>query len=299
MAEIALAVAASHAPGLIGLFDGAPDESKRVVEQAYGAIAQEIANADLDVLIMFANDHLANSRVRAFPDFLLGMADEHAGPFEWFKPWIGCRDYRMRGDRATAEALFHGIGRRGVRMFATHENLKFDDNVSVPTILCELDAPGRPPLIPILQNCTVPPLPDQRASYAFGQTLARVIREDLPKDMRVGLFGSGGLSHEPGGARYYFIDEAFDNWFLELLVAGDHEKLLAEMTIDRLNESGGGGTTELYAWFDVLGAIGEAPCESLGYTAHSDWKCGVGAVRWAVGAGARGTTSERGAADVA
>ena len=40
----------------------------------------------------------------------------------------------------------------------------------------------------------------------------------------------------------------------------------------------------LFAWFVVLGAIGERPCSTLGYTAYSNFKCGVGAVR---GQGAR------------
>ena len=47
------------------------------------------------------------------------------------------------------------------------------------------------------------------------ERLADFIRNDLPADMRVALIGSGGLSHEPGGARYYFIDEEFDRWFLD------------------------------------------------------------------------------------
>ena len=109
---------------------------------------------------------------------------------------------------------------------------------------------------------------------------------DLPVGMRVGLFGSGGLSHEPGGKRYFFIDEAFDHWFLGLLEEGDHHKLLAEVTPQRMEQSGEGGTAELFAWFVVLGAIGAQPCSRLGYTAYSNFKCGVGAVRWELGAGA-------------
>jgi Catalytic LigB subunit of aromatic ring-opening dioxygenase len=280
MAEIAVAVAASHAPGLIGLFEGAPEESKQVVTDAFGVLKRELHESDLDLLVVLANDHLANSRVRAFPDFLLGMAEEHAGPFEWFKPWIGCDDYVVPGDRDAAETLFGGINERGVRVFATHENLKFDDNISIPTVLCELDAPPAPKMIPILQNCTVPPMPGPERSLEFGRALGDSIREDLPDGMRVGLFGSGGLSHEPGGARYFYIDEEFDHWFLDRLAEGDTERLVAECTLDRMDQAGAGGTTELLAWFDVLGAIGEAPCEVLGYTAYSDWKCGVGAVRW-------------------
>lgn len=280
MGEIVLAVGASHAPGLVGLFEGAPEESRQMVSEAYGRITREIAEAELDVLFVFANDHLANSRPRSFPDFLLGMAEEHSGPFEWFKPWIGCRDYALKGDRDVAEQTFHGLNKRGIRLSATHDNLRYDDNLSIPAVLCELDGPGRPAVIPVLQNCTVPPMPDQHAAYAFGQRLAEVVREDLPDGLRVGLFGSGGLSHQPGGADYYFIDEDFDRWFLDLMVEGDHERILRELTIEKCDSAGGGGTTELMAWIDVLGAIGDAPCESLGYTAYPNWKCGVGAVRW-------------------
>lgn len=298
MGEITFAAAASHAPGLIGLFDSAPEESRKVVSEAYGTMARDLHAAELDLLIVLANDHLANSRVRTYPDFLLGMAEEHRGPFEWFKPWIGCRDYVVPGARDHAEALFTGVNARGIRMFATHDNLKFDDNISVPTLLCDLDVSPAPPMVPILQNCTVPPLPDTQRSLEFGRALADSIREDLPEGTRVGLFGSGGLSHEPGGARYFYIDEEFDHWFLECLAQRDYERLFTECTVDRMDSAGAGGTAELLAWFDVMGAIGDRPCEVLGYTAYEDWKCGVGAVRWDMSQGGEtvnGTRTDDGA----
>jgi hypothetical protein len=257
MAEIVCAVAASHAPGLIGLFDGAPPESQAAVREMYGALAQEIQAAELDVLILFANDHLANSKVLEYPDFLIGMADVHTGPYEWFQPWIGCRDYALPGRPEVAEAVYRGMA---------------------------LDGAGVA-VVPVLQNCTVPPIPDQHRCYEVGRALGDIIANDLPAGMRVGLFGSGGLSHEPGGARYFFIDTDFDEWFLGLLTHGDHEKILAEVTPERLERSGSGGTAELYAWFVVLGAIGERPCTRLGYTAYDNFKCGVGAVRWDTGTG--------------
>ena len=126
----------------------------------------------------------------------------------------------------------------------------------------------------------MPPFPDQRRCYEVGQALAEIIRDELPADLRVGLFGSGGLSHEPGGARYWFIDEEFDAWFLDLCTAGDHERLLNEVTVERMEQSGSGGTVELLAWFVVLGAIGKRPGHGFGYTAHQNFKCGVGAVNW-------------------
>jgi len=281
MARIVFAAGAPHAPGLVGLFDTAPPASQQVVRDIYRRLSESLHASRPDVLIVFANDHLANSRVRNYPDFLIGTGPEHRGPYEWFKEWIKCRDYRVAGHPAVANALVNGLAKRGIRTTWTAENLKFDDNISVPVVMTALDSSGIP-LVPVLQNCIVPPVPDQKRCYAVGQALGAFIRDDLPADMRVALLGSGGLSHEPGGARYYFIDEAFDRHFLDLCARGDHERLLEEMTVERMDESGAGGTCELLAWFVVLGAIGKRPGECLGYTVHTDFKCGIGAVQWQV-----------------
>ena len=282
MGDIVLSVAASHAPGLAGLYSGAPEDTKAEVDKMYGTMAAEIVAADLDVLILVGNDHLANSRVLEYPDFLVGMAAEHTGPYEWFKPWLNCRNYTLQGRPEVAEALISGMARRGVLFVGRRENLRYDDNLSIPTVLCDFDA-NDVPVVPILMNCNVPPVPDQRQCYAVGEALGDVIRNDPPNGMRVGLFGSGGLSHEPGGKRYFFIDQDFDHWFMDMLEADDHHKLLNEATPERMEESGAGGTAELFAWFVVLGAIGNRPCSRLGYTAYDNFKCGVGAVRWQMG----------------
>lgn len=279
MAELVYAAGLPHAPALVGLFSRAPAAVQKVVKDTYDGLVGELEAARPDVLIVFANDHLTNSRIRAYPDFLIGMAAEHRGPHEWFKPWIDCRDYAVKGDPAVAEALFRGMTRRGIRMNAERANLNFDDNISVPTVLMDLDRRGVA-LVPVLQNCTVPPYPDQHRCYAVGEALGDFIRNDLPAGLRVGLIGSGGLSHEPGGARYYVIDETFDRWFLDLCCAGDHRRLLEELTIERMEAAGSGGTSELLAWVVVMGATGERPGHSFGYAIHTEFRCGIGAVGW-------------------
>jgi aromatic ring-opening dioxygenase catalytic subunit (LigB family) len=282
VAEIVYAAGIPHAPAIVGLFARAPEEPQRVVRETFEGLTRELHAARPDVLIMFANDHMTNNRIRACPDFLIGMAPEHRGPHEWFKPWIGCRDYVVPGNPGVAEALFRGMSRRGVRMFAERGPLKFDDNISVPTVLMGLDSCGTS-LVPVLQNCTVPPYPDQHRCYAVGQALGAFIREDLPANLRVGLVGSGGLSHEPGGARYYVIDEAFDRWFLDLMASGEHRRMLQELTVEKMEAAGSGGTSELLSWVVVLGAIGERHGHSFGYTIHKDFRCGIGAVSWELG----------------
>lgn len=281
MAEIVYAAGLPHAPGLVGQFAGAPAATQKVVRDTYEGLVRELDAARPDVLIVFANDHLANSRITACPDFLIGLAAEHRGPHEWFKPWIGCRDYVAKGHPVVAEALFRGMIRRGIRMHAQRANLNFDDNISVPTVLMDLDTRGIP-VVPVLQNCTVPPYPDQRRCYFIGEALGDLIARDLPAGLRVGLIGSGGLSHEPGGPRYYVIDEDFDRWFLALCCAGNHRRMLEELTIDRMEAAGSGGTSELLAWVVVQGAIGEHPGHSFGYAVHRDFRCGIGAVSWDV-----------------
>lgn len=279
MADIVFAAGVPHAPAIVGLYDRAPPEAREIISRSYGALRQEIARTRPDVLLLFANDHLTNSRIRAYPDFLIGGAPEHRGPHEWFKPWIGCRDYAVAGAPPVAEALFRGMTRRKVRMNLSDAPLKFDDNLSVPVVMMQLDE-MRVPIVPVLQNCTVPPYPDERRCFEIGRALADLIRVDLPAKMRVGLIGSGGLSHEPGGERYYKIDEEFDRSFLALCAAGDHRTLLADMTAERMESAGMGGTAELLAWYIVMAAIGECRGESFGYTGWTSFRCGFGAVLW-------------------
>lgn len=280
MAEIAFASAAAHAPGLTGWFDKAGPEAQRTVADAYTALGERIRAARLDALVIVANDHILNYNPADYPDFVVGTGARQTGPAEWFKAWLALDDYAMPGYPEVAEGLLRGLGSNNGLRVVENDALQFDDNISVPVTLTRFKEMGIP-LVPVIQNCTVPPVPDERQCYAFGQRLAEAIAA-LPDGLRIGLLGSGGLSHEPGGPRYLEIDDAFDRWFLDLLAEGDHEKVLREATLERMEEAGAGGTAELLAWIVVMGAIGQRPCEVLCYEAVPDWRCGVGAVHWSL-----------------
>jgi aromatic ring-opening dioxygenase catalytic subunit (LigB family) len=281
MGKIVYAAGAAHAPGLTGWMDKADPATQAEVIGAYERIGAEIKAAEIDVLVMVANDHLANYEPSDYPDFVLGDADEHVGPAEWFRPWLGLDEYKMPGDPGLATMLYDSLKAGTDLRILTNGALNFDDNVSVPSKMTGFLDHGTP-LVPVIQNCTVPPVPGSRASYEVGRVLGQALRENTPDDLRIGLLGSGGLSHEPGGPRYLEIDEAFDRRFLELLAAGDHEALLSEITWERMEEAGAGGTAELLSWMVVMGAIGERDCEVLCYACVPEWRCGVGAAVWAV-----------------
>lgn len=135
--------------------------------------------------------------------------------------------------------------------------------------------------MPVLQNCTVPPIPDERRSYAFGARLGHALRASTPEGARIGVFGTGGLSHEPGGPRYLEIDEKFDRWFLDLLAQGTTSASSARRPWSGWRRRGP-GTAELLSWLAVMGAVGERDCEVLCYACVPEWRCGVGAVAWSV-----------------
>lgn len=279
MAELVFAAGVPHAPGLIGLLDAAPADVQKVVHDMYAELRQALIDSAADVLIVFGNDHLANSRTRMYPDFLIGMAPEHTGPYEWYKEWLGSADYKVKGNPQVAESILRGLNRRGHKMFAQRDNLRFDDNITIPAVHLDLEHTDIS-LVPILQNCTVPPLPDTQKCYELGQALADVIANDMPADLKVAILGSGGLSHEPGGARYWYIDKEFDLWFLELMASGDHKKLLQDLTVARMEQSGSGGTLEILSWVVAAGVTGPRYGKQSDYALHTNFKCGIGAVLW-------------------
>src|SRR3989441_3113291 len=87
--------------------------------------------------------------------------------------------------------------------------------------------------------------PPRSTLFPYTTLFRSVLRDVLhayPGDDRIAVIATGGLSHEPGGPRYFWIDEEFDRWFLDLLAKGDHETLLAECTLERMEAAGSGGT---------------------------------------------------------
>ena len=127
-------------------------------------------------------------------------------------------------------------------------------------------------------NCTIPPIPTPERAYQVGTTLREMLMA-YPGDARIAVLGTGGLSHEPGGPRYFWVDEEFDLWFLDLLKKGDHAALLRECTLERMEAAGSGGTAELLAWILVM-AFTRGPAEVLAYMPAIAWRSGTGMVIW-------------------
>jgi aromatic ring-opening dioxygenase catalytic subunit (LigB family) len=275
MAQIVAAMAMTHSPGLTGWFSRASETDQRLVLGATAEMRRRLEAARPDVLVMFSNDHLLNWPINNVPEYTVGIADEHGGPADWFDEWLAMEKYRVPGHPALARWMVNESARRRLALAYLRE-MQFDDGISVPTHYLNPDARVR--LVPVTMNCTVPPIPTPQRAYEVGTVLRDALRA-FPDSDRIAVVATGGLSHEPGGPRYFWVDEEFDRWFLDMLEKGDHQALLRECTLSRMEEAGSGGTAELLAWIVVL-AFTRGPADVLAYTPALAWRSGTGMVTW-------------------
>src|SRR5690606_21251617 len=274
---IVATMAMAHAPGVTGWLTSAPQEEQDAILAGYRRMGEHLRASAPDLLIGVANDHLLNLPLHDPPDFCIGTAQHWRGPAEFFLDWLQVEPYELAGNPTAARALAGTLTAEGVRL-ATSDELLFDDNWSVPLRFLTPDYDV--PFVPIHMNCINPPLPEPASCYAAGLAIRKAILNDLPESMRVAFFATGGLSHEPGGKRYFQVEEKFDRWFLDLLATGDVERILAESTIEKMESAGGGGTTELLAWLVALGVATNKVANPVFYVPSVEMRCGIGGVVW-------------------
>lgn len=277
MAEIVATIALSHAPGLTGWLDKAPPAQQASLKHGFGELGRMLRAAKPDVIIGFANDHVLNLPLDSSIDFCVGTAARWRGPAPWFQDWVNVPPYTVAGHPDLARTLVRESGRRGVAL-AFKDELLFDDNWSVPLLYLTPDYDI--PLVPIHMNCIVPPVPTPQRCYEVGRAVAEIVRTCRPAGERVAIMGTGGLSHDPGGPRYFYVDEEFDRWFLGILAEGKPEKVLQEVTLERLAAAGDGGTTELLAWIAAMGAVGNRRARTICYEPAVELRCGMGCIVW-------------------
>jgi aromatic ring-opening dioxygenase catalytic subunit (LigB family) len=275
MAQVVAAMALTHSPGLTGWFDRAPEDQRREARWALDEMRDRLRAARPDVILLFSNDHLLNWPINNTPEYTVGIGAEHVGPADWYDEWLALEKYRIPGHPAFARYLVNEGARRRLA-FAYRRDMQFDDGVSVP--MHYLNPEGDIALVPVTMNCTVPPIPTPARAYEVGTTLREMVQA-YPGAERVAVVATGGLSHEPGGPRYFWVDEEFDRWFLGLLRKGDHAALLHECTLERMEAAGSGGTAELLAWMVAL-AFTSGPAEVLAYMPAIAWRSGTGMVVW-------------------
>jgi protocatechuate 4,5-dioxygenase beta chain len=87
----------------------------------------------------------------------------------------------------------------------------------------------------------------------LGKAIRKAV-EDWDEDLKVVIFGTGGMSHQIQGPRAGLVNKAFDKAFLDDL-SRDPERLVRIQPLEYLLEAGA-EAIELVMWLIMRGALG-------------------------------------------
>jgi hypothetical protein len=196
-------------------------------------VRQQAADSRPQAIVFMTGEHFTNFFLQNLPQIAVGLGTGHQGPLE---KWLKIPKTIVPGDPGLAEQVLEGLVTDGFYPALSHK-IKLDHGFM--TVYHELDPQMELPVVPIVLNCTTPPLMTLRQSYEFGKSVGAAIRSYDGLE-RVGLVGAGGLSHFVGEPRIGDIEEDFDRWFLKELEREPLSDDLLDMPNDELMEAGNG-----------------------------------------------------------
>lgn len=249
MARIVGGIGSSHAPSIAYAWDhGQRDNPEwKPFFDAYGPVKDWLERTAPDTIVMFYNDHFNRFQLHTYPTFAIGcaeempVADEGRGPRP-FPPVPGASDLAWHLCRGLVADEFD------VTMC---QEMDLDHGV-MSILPLVTDAPWKVRVIPIAINVILHPLPTPRRCLKLGQAVGRAIAT-WPKDERVVVMSTGGLSHQLQGKDFGFMNPEWDEKFLDL-VESDPERL-ASMTHDEFMDLGGAEGIEMIMWLAMRGAL--------------------------------------------
>ena len=219
---------------------------------AYVPVREWLAKLKPDVAIVVYNDHAADFPFDKYPTFALGVAERYPIVDEGF----GTRPLPdVPGDVDFSIHLCESLVGDEFDLTVCQE-MGVEHGFLVPMNLCFPHGEGGWPVktVPLQVNVIQHPLPTGRRCFRLGEAIARAV-SSYDKPLKVVVMGTGGMSHQLQGKRFGFMNEAFDQSFLDRLER-EPEKL-AEMTHQELMEQAGAEAVELIMWHVMRGAVGK------------------------------------------
>ncbi|HTF55259.1 MAG TPA: hypothetical protein VK735_48105 [Pseudonocardia sp.] len=286
MAEIVLAYCSSHAPMMSSARMAAPEQQRDNFFGALTYLRGQAVQRGVEACVVLSNEHFTNFFLENFPQTCIGLGEKNWGPTE---EWLPIDKVWIPGHPGLANHIAMYTLSHGFDPAFSHQ-LELDHGIM--TVYYELDHDMKLPLVPIVQNCAVPPLMPPRRCYEFGLALGEAIRSYAGL-RRVALVGAGGLSHWIGNPRVGDIEEDFDRWFLERLERGELDQVL-DMPDSEI-ELAGNGNHEMRTWLTVAGAMAPLTARTLAYEPIYPWITGMAVAHWdpLPDGAARATTADK------
>jgi len=257
VARIVAGVATSHVPAIGAALDlGKSGEPywKRVFD-GYERSKQWIREADPDVIILVYNDHASAFSLEIIPTFALGCAAEFPIADEGWGP----RPVpKVKGHPEFASHIAQSVILDEFDLTIVNK-MDVDHGLTVPLSLMYGQPKEWPcPVIPLAVNVVQYPPPTGRRCFNLGRAIRKAV-QSFDEDLRVVVFGTGGMSHQMQGPRAGFINKEFDARFLDAIVK-DPAALTRISHVEYLRESGSEGI-ELVMWLIMRGALEDEVAE--------------------------------------
>lgn len=252
MARIVAGVGTSHVPSIGGAYDRHAQGSRdwKPLFDAYVPVRKWLTDLRVDHVIVVYNDHVGDFAFDKYPTFAVGCSDA----YDIVDEGKGIRPLpKIKGDFDFSRALCESLvsSEFDITMCA---RMSVDHGFLVPMHLCFNPEPDWPvTATPLEVNVLLHPLPTPSRCYKLGQALRRAV-ESYPRDLRVAVIGTGGLSHTLQGPDFGAMDPTFDGHFLDLIESDP--SALARMSCDDLMKDGAGSEgIEVIMWLVMRGAL--------------------------------------------
>jgi protocatechuate 4,5-dioxygenase beta chain len=251
MATVIGSVSMSHIP-MIGMAINRSlqqDPYFKPFFDGFAPVHRWLAQTRPDVAVIFYNDHGLSFFLDKMPTFAVGAAPEYRNADEGW----GLKTFApLPGDPELSWHIIEGLVGEEFDV-TTCQELQVDHATAVPVELLWPNQPVRPvTVVPIMVNTVQHPLPSARRCLALGQAVGRAIAS-YPRDLKVVVLGTGGLSHQLDGERAGFINKEFDFLCLDKLIR-DPAALTTYSNVELVRLAGTQGI-EILNWIAARGAL--------------------------------------------
>lgn len=252
MARITAGVATSHVPAIGAAMDLGKDKEPywQPVFAGYEWSRRWIAEEKPDVIVLVYNDHASAFDMRFIPTFAIGCAERYKPADEGWGPR---KVPVVEGHADLAWHIAQSCILDEFDMTIINE-MDVDHGLTVPMSLLFGKTEAWPvKVVPLAVNVVTYPPPSGNRCWMLGEAIRRAV-ESYPEDLKVQVWGTGGMSHQLQGPRAGLINKEWDNRFLDMMSV-DSERLRSIPHIEYLRETGSEGI-EMVMWLIMRGALG-------------------------------------------
>jgi protocatechuate 4,5-dioxygenase beta chain len=251
VAKVTAGVTTSHVPAIGAAIDlgKSRDSYWAPVFAGYDFSKRWIEDARPDVVLLVYNDHATAFSLELIPTFAIGCAASFNPADEGW----GARPVPVvEGHPEFASHIAQSVIQQDFDLTIVNR-MDVDHGLTVPLSLMFGQPKAWPcRVIPFAVNVVQYPPPSGHRCYQLGKAIRRAI-DCFDQDLKVQVWGTGGMSHQLQGPRAGFINRDFDQHFLDCMV-DDPEQLARISHLQYLREAGSEGI-ELVMWLIMRGAL--------------------------------------------